>query len=569
MKCFGVFLFLGKESKWQILWRHSHCISAIILLLLVGLIGGGDAHIHRPRPRSQMLDNSAEDWMHSFKPNPKERAGSVKSEDSTFWYNHAQNSLRSQKVNMIERVAKNVIFFLGDGMSFATITAARIFKGQLEGSPFGEEAELNFEHFPHIGLSKSFCVDSQVADSACSSTAYMGGTKGNIATVGVKSPVTFRDCRSQMNRTNQATSFIAWAQAAGKATGIITTTRVTHASPAGAYAHSADRDWENDKIMRDAGENPDKCDDIAEQLIFGETGRNINVIMGGGRRELTPSSVMDVENQRPGRREDGKNLIEYWLKGKPPKSSKYVWNRDQLMSINASQVDNVLGLFAHDHMDYVTDADANADPSLPEMTKVAIDILSKNPNGFVLFVEGGRIDHAHHSTKAQKALVETIALDAAVAAALEMTSEQDTLTIVTADHSHVMTISGYAQRGNPILGFSGISDVDDLPYTTLSYANGPGYKHPDENGERYDLTNDNLEDPNYSQMSGVPLLSETHGGEDVPIYSNGPFAHMLTGVKHQSFIPHAIAYAACLQPPVDGFAFPPHCRTSSIGPLHR
>ncbi|OXA39645.1 Alkaline phosphatase, tissue-nonspecific isozyme [Folsomia candida] len=437
MKCFGVFLFLGKESKWQILWRHSHCISAIILLLLVGLIGGGDAHIHRPRPRSQMLDNSAEDWMHSFKPNPKERAGSVKSEDSTFWYNHAQNSLRSQKVNMIERVAKNVIFFLGDGMSFATITAARIFKGQLEGSPFGEEAELNFEHFPHIGLSKSFCVDSQVADSACSSTAYMGGTKGNIAT------------------------------AAGKATGIITTTRVTHGKP------------HQPELMH------------IRLIEIGKTTRqdyqimSLKVIMGGGRRELTPSSVMDVENQRPGRREDGKNLIEYWLKGKPPKSSKYVWNRDQLMSINASQVDNVLGLFAHDHMDYVTDAGkcfpcfvksqgmksrdlhANADPSLPEMTKVAIDILSKNPNGFVLFVEGGRIDHAHHSTKAQKALVETIALDAAVAAALEMTSEQDTLTIVTADHSHVMTISGYAQRGNPILGFSGISDVDDLPYTTL------------------------------------------------------------------------------------------------------
>jgi len=176
-----------------------------------------------------------------------------------------------------------------------------------------------------------------------------------------------------------------------------------------------------------------------------------------------------------------------------------------------------------------------------------------------LFVEGGRIDHAHHSNKAQKALVETIALDASVAAAIDMTSDQDTLTIVTADHSHVMTISGYPQRGNPILGFSGISDIDDLPYTTLSYANGPGYKHPDENGERYDLTNDNLEHPDYTQMTGLPLLSETHGGDDVPIYSKGPFAHIFTGVQHQSFIPHAIAYAACLQPPVENFVVPPHC----------
>jgi alkaline phosphatase len=97
-------------------------------------------------------------------------------------------------------------------MSLPTITASRIFKGQLEGSPYGEEAELNFEKFPHVGLSKTFCIDSQVSDSACSATAYLCGTKGNIATIGVKSAVGFRDCRSQMNRTNHASSVIAWAQ---------------------------------------------------------------------------------------------------------------------------------------------------------------------------------------------------------------------------------------------------------------------------------------------------------------------------------------------------------------------
>jgi len=83
-------------------------------------------------------------------------------------------------------------------------------------------------------------------------------------------------------------------------------------------------------------------------------------------------------------------------------------------------------------------------------------------------------------------------MDAAVSTAMERTSLRDTLTVVTADHSHVMTMSGYPARGNPILGFAGISDIDDLPYTTLSYSNGPGYKHPDEYGARYDLTNDNL-----------------------------------------------------------------------------
>ena len=64
--------------------------------------------------------------------------------------------------------------------------------------------------------------------------------------------------------------------------------------------------------------------------------------------------------------------------------------------------------------------------------------------------------------------------------------------MVTADHAYVMNINGYPQRGNPILGFAGIRNVDELPYTTLSYSNGPGYKHPEDHGDRYDLTNDNL-----------------------------------------------------------------------------
>jgi alkaline phosphatase len=120
-----------------------------------------------------------------------------------------------------------------------------------------------------------------------------------------------------------------------------------------------------------------------------------------------------------------------------------------------------------------------------------------------------RIDHAHHSTKAQKALIETIAMDAAVATAVDMTSEDSTLIVVTADHAHVMNINGYPQRGNPILGFAGISDVDELPYTTLTYANGPGYKHPEDNGDRYDLTNDNLGEliPQVSNNSTLTFLS--------------------------------------------------------------
>lgn len=113
-----------------------------------------------------------------------------------------------------------------------------------------------------------------------------------------------------------------------------------------------------------------------------------------------------------------------------------------------------------------------------------------------------------------------------------------------------MTINGYPGRGNPILGLAG-TDINDLPYTTLSYANGPGYRtHVFNNTlfqcSRVDITKDPFEDIKYRQEAMVPLKSETHGGDDVVIYAKGPFAHLYSGVKDQSYIPHAMSYAACI-----------------------
>lgn len=115
-----------------------------------------------------------------------------------------------------------------------------------------------------------------------------------------------------------------------------------------------------------------------------------------------------------------------------------------------------------------------ADPTLKELTISAIEVVKKNPNGFVLFVEGGRIDHAHHDNLARHALEETVEFSEAIHAAMDITDERDTLMVVTADHAHTMTMSGYSQRGKDILGLnSELSDIDEMPYMTLSYANGP------------------------------------------------------------------------------------------------
>jgi alkaline phosphatase len=437
-------------------------------------------------------------------------------------------------------------------MGLATVTAARIFKGQQDGSKFGgEEAELHFETFPNTGLSKTYCVDSQVADSACSATAYLSGVKGNIRTIGVTSDVAEKDCVAQMDEKNHAASLLAWAQAAGKSTGIVTTTRITHASPAGTYAHIAHRDWEGNYQVENAGHNPDDCDDIAYQLIHKEPGRSANVILGGGRKFFYPGSTQDPESA-PGNRTGDRNLVEDWLADKNGKNERFIYKEDDLNTIDPTKVDYLLGLFSDNHLEYESETNRKGDPSLSKMTEVAIKILQRNPKGYFLFVEGGRIDHAHHDNYAKRALLETIEFDKSIKLADDLTNDEDTLIVVTADHSHVMTINGYPTRGNPLLE---IADYDDYtpgnPYATLSYANGPGQTpfDADENGGGCivrNITGKNFNDPEYKQVAMVHLSSETHGGEDVIIFSKGPFSHLLTGVQQQSYIPHVMAYSSCI-----------------------
>ena len=178
---------------------------------------------------------------------------------------------------------------------------------------------------------------------------------------------------------------------------------------AGAFAHTANRDWECDADVQQLGKDPSKCPDIAKQLIRDDPGKNFKVILGGGRRKLLPKEVMDDEGDF-GQRLDGLNLIDEWQNTKKQKniSAKYVFDRKSLMSLNHSATDNLLGLFESNHMQYHLDANNETEPTLAEMTEAAIKVLIKDKNGFVLFVEGGKIDHAHHDNKAKKALDETV-----------------------------------------------------------------------------------------------------------------------------------------------------------------
>lgn len=142
-----------------------------------------------------------------------------------FWNNKAQNYIAEQlKSAKNTKKAKNLILFLGDGLSIATTAATRMYIG-------GEEVELSFEKFPHYGLAKTYCVDRQVPDSACTATAFLHGVKNNYRGLGVSANVSSSQCN--FSEDDVTYSILKWAQDAEKATGIVTTTRITHATPAG------------------------------------------------------------------------------------------------------------------------------------------------------------------------------------------------------------------------------------------------------------------------------------------------------------------------------------------------
>src|SRR5690606_14470212 len=322
----------------------------------------------------------------------------------------------------------------------------------------------------------------QTPDSAGTMTAIATGVKSHMGAIGVSSG-TRNDCAGSLDR--QLVSWLRLADDAGLSTGIVSTARLTHATPAAVYAHAPDRNWENDTDLpaeaRAAG-----CRDIAQQLLDFPTGRGPSVVLGGGRGEFLPVSVRDPElDDKVGQRLDGRDLASEWVQRQP--GASWVWNRAQLHA--AKDASAVLGLFEYDHMQYEHDRDRGeqGEPDLEEMTRFAIERLARDGDGYVLLVESGRIDHANHEGNAYRSLDETVAMSRAARRAAEMTSAEDTLDVVTGAHSHTLGFAAHPRRGNDILGKvrGRVNEDDDpnqyardalgLPYTTLVYANGPGY----------------------------------------------------------------------------------------------
>ncbi|MGY3878865.1 alkaline phosphatase [Aeromonas enteropelogenes] len=407
--------------------------------------------------------------------------------------------------------AKNVILFIGDGMGPTVLTATRLYK-------VGEEGNLEMMKLARSARIKTFSNDAQTTDSAPSMAAYTTGVKMNNEVIAMSSDTKAVAPGKDVNGNkgiNNCTSdngkpvptILELAKAAGKSVGAVTTTELTHATPAATYSHICHRD---------------AAYAIAEQAVPGGAGFNtalgdgVDVLMGGGANHWTPYN----STSNKGGRADGRDLTaELTAQG-----YHYVTTKDDLAGVNSGKV---LGLFsAKSHLDYELDrvakGAASTQPSLSEMTAKAIDLLSQNSQGYFLMVEGGRIDHALHGTNAKRSLTDAVALDEAVKTALGKVDLKDTLIVVTADHDHTMTINGYSAKGNKVLDLvkngdgSTQNDVDGKPFTTLVFGNGPNRADV-----RPTLTSDQVMADDYLQETGVKLGSETHGGGDVMLFADG------------------------------------------------
>lgn len=271
--------------------------------------------------------------------------------------------------------AKNVILFIGDGMGQAHVLAARVFAN-------GPEERLNMERLEYFGYVTTHPNGSLVTDSAAAGTAMATGHKTRNNIIG------------QGEHGEEYKSILELARGMGKATGLVTTTEITHATPAVFAAHQPDRQ---------------EAKAIALDYI---RGAQPDVLLGGGAWVWTPSLLEEA------------------------KSHGYttIFTKKELDTLDSTPLNKLLGLFAHSHMTFAIER-GSQEPSLKEMTLKALEIMQRDPEGFFLMVEGGRIDHAGHNNDLKRLIHEMLDFDEAIGAVrARLETNQETLLIVTADH---------------------------------------------------------------------------------------------------------------------------------------
>jgi len=409
---------------------------------------------------------------------------------------------------------KNVILFVGDGMGLTTTSAARIHEAQRQKQDW-QDNTLSFEELPNVALVRPHTVDAQIPDSAGTMSAIMTGIKTRSGVISVTPKYQRGDCKSVFEDPPE--TLMEFAKRKGLSTGLVTNSRITDATPAAAYAHSPDRTWENDARTPESA-LAKGCGDLASQLIAFSEGEGIDLVLGGGRANFLPESESDPERPEiTGERLDDRDLILEWLRARSNRT--YVWNLEQFNALAPSSEGQILGLFEPATMLFNEERirGAGDEPSLTEMTTFAINFMqasSDNQPGYFLIIEGARIDHGNHFKNPFLALTETVEFSNAIRAAMELVDLEETLLLVTADHSSSLAFTGYPEADMPVLA--------SLSYPSFTFMAGDGFQQDHMQQEQDDPLAYDPED----QVA-------PHAGEDVAAYAAGYQSDRIRGTLDQ------------------------------------
>ncbi|MCI3920698.1 alkaline phosphatase [Paenibacillus sp. TRM 82003] len=421
---------------------------------------------------------------------------------------------------------KNVIVMVGDGMGLGQIEVARLLE-------HGKDGRLFMQSLPHVALSQTYSANNFVTDSAAAGTAIATGFKTNNESIGVNT------------EGDEVDSILDAFKAAGKKVGVVSTNTATDATPAAFSASVANR-WSGQQ-------------EVARQMFDSQ----VDVILGGGASYFSPA------------RQEGVDLTAKFREA----GYAYAANRDELL---AATGDKLLGLFHPSYMNYKLDRDEveSKEPTLTEMARKTIEVLSKGDQGFFAMIEGARIDHAAHAADIAGIWTETVEFDDAVRYVTEWAQKRnDTLVVVLADHE---TMGIAASEAMDVDGLKRIGVTPEYMAAQLAKDEATGQFDPQSVKDVFktyaniELTDDEVavfqsrvldtegkvyasyrvgweigsiiaERHHVSVMdTDVRSLSSTggHTGNMVPIFSYGVGAERLEGIFDNTEVPKEIASIA-------------------------
>ena len=441
------------------------------------------------------------------------------------------------KLGKNQKMAKNVILFIGDGMSLQAKQMARILsKGINEGKYNGL---LEMEKLDRLALVTTSGYDSLTTDSANSASAYATGHKSVVNAMGVYADST-ADPLDDPKVENLAELL---RRTKGMSLGLVTTSNITDATPAAMFAHTRRRAEQAHIAMDMLRVKPE-------------------VILGGGLIHFWP------KEQKGSKRSDSKDLLKIY------KDAGYAlsFDREDLDALMKKSPKYLLGLYHPDHMDVYLDREVlkasdvlgeyPKQPNLMDMTKAALEILSKNQKGFFLMVEGASIDKQLHKMDWQRATYDTIEMDKAVGVAREFADKNgETLIIVVADHAHSASITGTYHENDGKKGREAVrtyessifptfedADADGFPDNpdpditlAIQYANHPDYKanyrlkskpsHPTiKDADGRNIANPSLEGEDYKGNIPYAEDQEVHAADDIVLMAHGAGSDYFRGV---------------------------------------